>query len=388
MPPGKIRKVAVLGSTGSIGVASLDVISKVLPLNLEVFGLACASNTGLLAEQIAQHKPKRVVIQDSRAAALFQTQAGQSVRVETGAEALNDLASDPEVDIVIMAVVGGAALEPTLAALRSGKTVALANKECLVMAGALVTAEAQKHAGRIIPVDSEHSAAFQLMKTGRTSEIRRLIITSSGGALRNIPLEDLANVTPEQALNHPTWNMGQKVTIDSATSINKALELIEAHHLFGLPAKSLAVWVHPQSIIHAVVEYADGSTILHASQPDMRLPIQYALGLDGPGRVPGCVSTLPVKTLSGLSLSEPDPKRMPAIALGLEVCERGGTLGAVLNAANEIAVDAFLAGKIPFTKIVSLVEEVMQIHKITANPSLEQILTADSWAREQALMRF
>ena len=383
----KVRNIAVLGSTGSIGKSTLDVVKSVSGLGVKVYGLACGNNIEALGEQVKAFKPKRVVISDEVAADVFRKQMPRKVSVSSGEEALVELASDPEVDVVVMAVVGAAALRPTLAALKAGKTVALANKECMVMAGHLVTAAARKHGGRIIPVDSEHSAAFQIMMCGRTSEIRRLIITGSGGALRDVPTEEFAAITPEKALNHPTWDMGPKVTIDSATSMNKALELIEAHHLFGLPRKSLAVWVHPQSIIHAVVEYRDGVTVLHASRPDMRVPIQYALGLDGPGRLPGPVEQVPVEWLSRISLSEPDPKRMPALELGLRVTEEEGTLGAVLNAANEVAVNAFLEKKIPFLRIVELVREVMNLHKNRPKPTLKQVFEADTWARTQATAR-
>ena len=383
----KVRNIVVLGSTGSIGKSTLDVVKSVSGLGVKVYGLACGNNIEALGEQVKAFKPKRVVISDEVAADVFRKQMPRKVSVTAGDKALVELASDPEVDVVVMAVVGAAALRPTLAALKAGKTVALANKECMVMAGHLVTAAARKHGGRIIPVDSEHSAAFQIMMCGRTSEIRRLIITGSGGALRDIPTEEFAAITPEKALNHPTWDMGPKVTIDSATSMNKALELIEAHHLFGLPRKSLAVWVHPQSIIHAVVEYRDGVTVLHASRPDMRVPIQYALGLDGPGRLPGPVEQVPVEWLSRISLSEPDPKRMPALELGLRVTEEEGTLGAVLNAANEVAVNAFLEKKIPFLRIVELVREVMNLHKNRPKPILKQVFEADTWARTQATAR-
>lgn len=383
----RVRNVAVLGSTGSIGTSTLDVVKSVKGLGVKVYGLACGNNIEALSRQVEVFKPKRVVISDEKAADVFRKQARRKVSIAAGEKALVELASDPAVDVVVMAVVGAAALRPTLAALKAGKTVALANKECMVMAGHLVTAAARKHGGRIIPVDSEHSAAFQIMMCGRKSEIKRLIITGSGGALRDVPTEEFAAVTPEKALEHPTWDMGPKVTIDSATSMNKALELIEAHHLFGLPRKSLAVWVHPQSIIHAVVEYCDGVTVLHASLPDMRVPIQYALGLDGPGRLAGLVNQVPVEQLSNISLSEPDPKRMPALELGLRVTEEEGTLGAVLNAANEVAVNAFLEKRIPFLRIVELVREVMGIHKNRANPTLEQVFEADAWARKQALAR-
>ncbi|MBN1810024.1 MAG: 1-deoxy-D-xylulose-5-phosphate reductoisomerase [Planctomycetes bacterium] len=378
------RSVAVLGSTGSIGTSTLEVVSSLPGLRLSVHSLACGNNIELLAGQVAEHSPRRVVIQNPEAAERFKSSAPADLLVESGPDALVSLASDPEVDIVVMAVVGAAALRPTLAALEAGKTVALANKECLVMAGRLVTAAARSAGGRIIPVDSEHSAAFQVMMTGRASEIHRLVITGSGGALRDVPLEELPAVSPARALDHPTWDMGPKVTIDSATSMNKALELIEAHYLFGLPSSSLGVWLHPQSIIHAAVQYVDGTTVLHASLPDMRLPIQYALGLTGPGRVPGLVPVLPVDKLSDITLSEPDPARMPAVELGLQVCEQEGTLGAVLNAANEVAVDAFLARGIPFTSIIDTVRAVMSRHSVVHDPNLEEVLAADAWARRAA----
>jgi len=381
---GTVRNVAILGSTGSIGASTLEVIASVPGLGVRVFGLACGNNVDVLAGQVERFSPERVVISNEASANAFRSKAPGDICVDSGAGALEALASHPSVDVVVMAIVGAAALPPTLAALRAGKTVALANKECLVMAGDIVMETARKAGARIIPVDSEHSAAFQLMTMGRASEIKRLVITGSGGALRDVPCDELSTVTPERALAHPNWDMGPKVTIDSATSMNKALELIEAHHLFGLPAEALGVWVHPQSLVHAVVEYLDGTTVMHASRPDMRLPIQYALSLGRSGRLPGPVPQAPVDTLSGILFSEPDPVRLPAIELGLRVCRAGGTLGAVLNAANEVAVDAFLKRRIPFTKIVGLVREVLDEHANAPSPSLERILDADAEARKQA----
>lgn len=379
------RKLAVFGSTGSIGLSTLSVVRSCPDLDVEVYALTCDSNWKGLAGQVEEFRPERVVVASPQAAADYEAAGGTEAEIGIGAEGLLDLAADPAVDVVVMALVGAAALEPTIKCVETGKTVALANKECLVMAGRLVMSGAEEHGARIVPVDSEHSAAFQLLRGTEPSSVRRLIITGSGGALRDVPFDELDRITPERALEHPTWNMGTKVTIDSATSVNKAFELIEAHWLFGLPPEALEVWAHPQSQVHALVEFVDGTLTFLASPPDMRAPIQFALSV--PEHVPGPVSPLGLEEVSGLTFSEPDPRRFPALPLGYRVIQEKGTLGAVMSAADEVAVDAFLNRRVAFTSIVGVIEDVMAAHDNASEPTLEEILEADRWAREETNRR-
>lgn len=382
------RRLAVFGSTGSIGLSTLSVVRNCRELDVEIYALSCGGNWQELAGQVSEFRPERVVIHSPEAAEAFaEAMGGDTPRTDVGEEGMLELAADAAVDIAVMAVVGAAGLRPTIKCLEAGKTVALANKECLVMAGHLVKEAEASNGGRIVPVDSEHSAAFQLLEGVDRSSVKRLIITGSGGALRDVPLGELDRMTPEEALDHPTWQMGPKVTIDSATSMNKALELIEAHWLFGLPVEALKVWVHPQSRVHALLELQDGTLLLHASLTDMRLPIQYALSI--PGHLPGPVNQPGLEELSGLTFREPDTQRMTALPLGYRVIREGGALGAVMNAANEVAVEAFLDHRMPFTRIVGLVEAVMDMYtgRNGGRPDLETVLDADRWAREEAARR-
>jgi 1-deoxy-D-xylulose-5-phosphate reductoisomerase len=367
---GDITQVAVLGSTGSIGHQTLEVISA-LPHRFSVIGLAAGYNTNLLAEQIKQFKPKFVYSQDKTSL--------------TSAEykflSLEEMASHPEVDIVVMATSGKWGLKPTLAAVKAGKRIALANKEALVMAGDIITGEARRNGAQIIPVDSEHSAIFQCLQ-GEKQKAARIILTASGGPFLHYSTTRLANVTPEQALKHPSWRMGKKVTIDSATLMNKGLEIIEARWLFDMPLDNITVLIHPQSIIHSMVEFADGSVKAQMGQPDMRLPIQYALS--HPKRLSNPqLPHLNWDVIKELSFETPDFDRFPCLELATEAGRKGETYPAVLCAADEAAVELFLAKRIKFTDIPRLVGQALAEHKATAHPTLDEVLEIDSQAREK-----
>jgi 1-deoxy-D-xylulose-5-phosphate reductoisomerase len=374
-------RVAVLGSTGSIGRSTIDVIEasrgRLVP---EL--LAAWRSTAALLEQARRLRPRWVVVGDPAAAA---TITGGDLPTGTGLavgpEALDELVADPSIDRVVSAIVGAAGLRSTWAAIEAGKTVALANKETLVMAGPLVMRRAAETGSRIIPVDSEHSAIHQALACGRPAEVERLVLTASGGPFRTRSRDSLAGVTPEEALRHPTWSMGPKITIDSATMMNKALELIEARWLFGLPASKLAVVVHPQSIVHSLVEFVDGAVIAQLGPPDMRLPIQYALLF--PERVAGPAKRLDFAATMRLDFEPPDLERFPAVRLGHEAAARGGTAGAVLNAANEEAVRGFLEGAVRFTDIAEICSRVLAEHPFQDNPTLDDVGRLDAWARQE-----
>ena len=344
--------------------------------------LAAHSNTGRLHEQADLVRPRWIVVTDPEAASAHDFSAlGPDVEVLRGPEGVARVVSEAEVDVVLSAVVGRAGLEGTLSALEAGKTVALANKESLVVAGPLVMALAREKGVAILPVDSEHSAVFQALQAGRREEVKRVVLTASGGPFRTYPPEQLAQVTVAEALNHPTWDMGPKITIDSATLMNKALEIIEARWLFDLGADQIGVVIHPQSIVHSMVEYVDGSVIAQLSPPDMRLPIQYAL--TWPRRRGGVAEKLDWSRAMCLEFEPPDLERFPALKLGLEVARVGGTAGCALNAANEAAVAAFLGGDLGFEEIVSVCQSVLENHQFDPDPSLEQLLELDRWARQE-----
>jgi 1-deoxy-D-xylulose-5-phosphate reductoisomerase len=372
------RKIALLGSTGSIGKSALDVVRSVE--GLEVYGISGHSRLDLLARQAAEFQPRFVVCSDESMTE-FQLSGLTRTTVLHGEDALIQLATDPEVDIVLAGIVGSAGLASTYAAVEAGKTVALANKETLVMAGELITQLAQKSGATILPVDSEHSALFQCLAGSRAQEIGRLILTASGGPFRDWDVGQLRLVTVEQALAHPTWDMGKKITIDSATMMNKALEIIEARWLFDVAPEKIEVVVHPQSIIHSMVEFCDGSLLAQLSPPDMKLPIQYALTY--PDRVPGTSPRFDLTRRHKLEFLPPDLDRFPALELGFEVARKGGTSGAVLNAANEVAVNAFLQGEIAFTDIAVACREILDQHNFEPHPNWKQILLSDQWAREE-----
>ncbi len=374
-------RVAVLGSTGSIGTSTLDVIAASAG-RFEPWLLAARRSVATLLDQAHRFRPAWVVVGDPRAAADVGAGAlPAGTRLAVGPEALDELVADPAVDRVVSAIVGAAGLRSTWAALEAGKTVALANKETLVTAGPLVTRLASRTGGAIVPVDSEHSAIHQALAAGAPDEVARLVLTASGGPFRGRPRESLATVTPEEALRHPTWSMGPKITIDSATMMNKALELVEARWLFGVPADKLAVLIHPQSIVHSLVEFIDGSVVAQLSPPDMRLPIQYALSY--PRRIPGPARRLDFAQAFTLEFEPPDLDRFPALRLGHEAAGRGGTAGCVLNAANEEAVGRFLGGSLRFTDIADVCARVLDAHPFQADPGLDDVLRLDAWAREE-----
>ncbi len=378
---GGLKRIAILGSTGSIGRQTLDVV-RALGERISVVGLAAGSNAGLLADQVSQFRP-RLVSFAGPASRLWDHLPSHGVKAPE-VVAPEEMASHPGVDLVMIATSGKAGLAPTLAAIRAGKQVALANKEVLVMAGAVVMAEARSHAVKIRPVDSEHSAIWQCLKGERRRSVARLLLTASGGPFRRYPARKMAAITPEQALAHPTWKMGRKVTIDSATLMNKGMEVIEARWLFGLPFERISVVVHPQSVVHSMVQFADGSIKAQLSRPDMRLPIQYALGHPDRHFNPD----LPIMDWDeamALDFEPPDLARFPCLRLAREAGVRGGTYPAVLCAADEAAVDLFLSHRIGLADIARLVGDALEHHRAPARPALEDILEADAWARQHAL---
>ncbi|MBW6468342.1 MAG: 1-deoxy-D-xylulose-5-phosphate reductoisomerase [Coriobacteriia bacterium] len=372
-------RVAVLGSTGSIGRQALDVASR-MPDRVRVTALAAGSNHELLAEQARAYRPVAIALNDP-AAAHSAAKALPGVDVGAGPDAVVALASHPEVDIVLNALVGAAGLRATIAALTSGKVLALANKESLVVGGELVTALARP--GRILPVDSEHSAIFQCLLGEDERDVARIWLTASGGPFRGRDRTFLTGVDAAAALAHPTWTMGPKITIDSATLMNKGLEAIEAHHLFAVDYDRISIVVHPQSCVHSMVEFADGSVKAHLGATDMRIPIQYAFS--HPRRWPAPIEPVDFTTLGSLDFEPPDVETFRCLALALDAGRAGGTLPAVLNAANEIAVEAFLAGRCRLTDIDRVVETVMDAHEPEPLASVEQVEAVDRWARKTAL---
>jgi len=382
-------RVAVLGSTGSIGVSTLDVLGR-HPERFEVVALAAATNDERLLEQCLRHRPRIAVLQSPEAAGRLEAAlsvAGSPVEVRWGPDALNDCASGPDVDAVMAAIVGAAGLQSTLAAARSGKRVLLANKESLVVAGPLLIESARLGGATLIPIDSEHNAIFQCLppglETGRPgSGVRRILLTASGGPFLRTSIERMARVTPDEACAHPRWRMGRKISVDSATLMNKGLELIEACLLFGMEPARVEVVVHPQSIVHSLVEYVDGSILAQLGNPDMRTPIAHALGW--PERIGSGVQSLDLTAVARLDFEPPDAGRFPALRLARTVAEAGGTAPAVLNAANEVAVAAFLGGRLGFLGIPRLIEEVLGQHRNVPADGLSTVLEADRWARELA----
>jgi len=379
-----MKRVVLLGSTGSIGTSTLKVVED-QPDLLQLVGLAAGGNAELLVEQCRRHRPRLASLNDPSKVAATQSALDGSTRVLSGSAALIELATMPEADIVLIAIVGTAGLEPALAAIRAGKDIAVASKEILVMAGEIVMREARAHGVKVLAVDSEHSAIFQCLDGKPASSVRNLWLTASGGPFRNAAqwtAEALAGVTLEQALKHPSWVMGRKITIDSATLFNKGLEMIEARWLFDIEMPRVQVVVHPQSIVHSMVEYVDGSVIAQLSTPDMCLPIQYAL------LYPDRVASERVQTnfakIGQLTFEEPDTERFPALKLARRAGDVGGTLPAVLNAANEVAVERFCRRELGFTGITACVARVMDAHRVVDSPSLDQILEADRWARVEA----
>lgn len=376
-----MKKVVLLGSTGSIGTSTVKVAED-LPDRIQLIGLAAGNNLELLLEQTRKHKPAAISLNDPEKAKEARGAIGNATEVHCGAEGLLKLATMPAADIVLIAIVGTAGLQPALAAIRAGKDIAVASKEILVMAGEIVMTEARKHGVRVLAVDSEHSAIFQCLENKPTSSVRQLWLTASGGPFRNLPKDEFAGITVERALKHPSWVMGRKITIDSATLFNKGLEMIEARWLFDIEMARVKVVVHPQSVVHSMVEFVDGSIIAQLSTPDMCLPIQYALTY--PERAASARVQTSLAKLGSLTFEEPDEERFPAVTLARRAGELGGTLPAVLNAANEIAVDAFVQRRINFPQITETVRKTMERHKVVAHPTFEQILEADAWARSEA----
>jgi 1-deoxy-D-xylulose-5-phosphate reductoisomerase len=382
--PPPMKRVVLLGSTGSIGTSTLKVAED-LPDRVQLVGLAAGSNVNLLIEQALRHRPRAVCIHDPAKAPALRAALPPEIRVLTGPEGLLELATLDEADIVLVAIVGTGGLQPALAAIQARKDIAVASKEILVMAGETVMREAKAHGVQVLAVDSEHSAIFQCLDGKPASSVRNLWLTASGGPFRDAakwPQEALEAVTVEQALKHPSWVMGRKITIDSATLFNKGLEMIEARWLFDIEMPRVQVIVHPQSVVHSMVEYVDGSIIAQLSTPDMCLPIQYALLY--PERLRSDRVQTSFAKIGQLTFEEPDTDRFPALGLARRAGEIGGTLPAVLNAANEVAVECFCARQLGFTGIAQLVTRVMEAHRVIEQPTLEQILEADRWARAEA----
>ena len=370
-----VSNIAILGSTGSIGCQTLDIVRS-FPSNFNVIGLAAGRNWKLLAQQIKEFRPEVFSsLHDPNAIRAMFSPECQYVPVE-------ELVRLPQIDLIMAAIVGNAGLGSVIAALTAGKTVALANKEPIVSAGELVTRIARESGGTILPVDSEPSAIWQCIR-GESQTVSRIIITASGGALRNYPLKDLSAVTPEAALRHPTWSMGKKITIDSATLINKAFEVIEAHWLFGIPWAQIDVVVHPESIIHSMVEFVDGSVKAHLGIPDMRGPIQYAL-FQGVRQHNPTLPQLNLAELGSLTFQPLDIEQYPCFSLALTAAQQGGTYPVVTSASDEVAVNLFLKGKIAFTDIHDIIRDTLHMHQSVSNPTLEDILAADAWARRCA----
>jgi 1-deoxy-D-xylulose-5-phosphate reductoisomerase len=381
-----VKNVVLLGSTGSIGTSTIKVAED-LPDQIRLVGLAAGNNVELLLEQTRKFQPAAISITDPVKAKELSDTLGTAADVYAGNEGLLKLATMPAADIVLIAIVGTAGLQPALAAIRAGKDIAIASKEILVMAGEIVMSEARKHGVRVLAVDSEHSAIFQCLDGKHPSSVRKLWLTASGGPFRSKadwPKERFGEITVERALKHPSWVMGRKITIDSATLFNKGLEMIEARWLFDIEMGRVGVLVHPQSIVHSMVEFVDGSLIAQLSTPDMCLPIQYALTY--PERAASDRVQTNFAGIGSLTFEEPDVERFPAVDLARRAGETCGTMPAVFNAANEVAVDAFVNRKISFPQITDRVRRTMDAHRVVDHPTLEQILEADAWARKEASM--
>jgi len=377
------KTIAILGSTGSIGKNALKVLDS-LGSDYHIYALSAHSNFSLLAEQARRYRPTVVSITDETCAQRLREKLSDlDVKIFSGPESLVEIAESEKVDVVLTAVVGAAGLPAVLAAAKKGKVLAIANKEPLVMAGRLLTETAEENGATILPVDSEHSAIFQVMHAGSADEVSRIILTASGGPFRTAGVEDIEKATLADALAHPTWDMGPKITVDSATMINKALEVIEAHWLFNVPVEKIDVLIHPESIVHSLVEFVDGSVIAQLGTPDMCLPIQYALTY--PKRLKGVARHLQLDELSRLTFEKPNLQIFRALALGFEAAQRGDSAPVVFNAANEVAVGEFLAGRIKFGMIVELIEHCLNKHKVHPCVSLEELFEADAWARKEVI---
>lgn len=375
----KPKNIVVLGATGSIGVSAQKVAAD-LPQHVRIVGLASRESVDGMERAIRQFQPLQVAMTNRDKAR--ELEARLRTPVLAGERGLVELATMPEADMVLVAIVGTAGLEPALAAIRAGKDLAVASKEILVMAGELVMREAHRHGVKVLPVDSEHSAIFQCLEGRRPADVKRLILTASGGPFRQTPREQFASITVADALKHPSWNMGPKITIDSATLFNKGLEMIEARWLFDVEIDRVDVVIHPQSVVHSMVEFRDGSILAQLSTPDMRYPIQYAL--TGPQRLPNSLPPTDFAKIGALTFENPDLHKFPSLRLARAVGQAGGTMPAVFNAANEVAVARFVADQITFPQIFATVERVLAAHRSVASPALDAILEADSWARKEA----
>ena len=377
-----MKKIAILGSTGSIGKNVIEV-ARNFPDEISIVGLAANVNVDGIFEQINQVCPKIVVLKDlEKAEQLRGKIKGKEVEVLSGMEGFLQLVQDPGVDVVVSAIMGAEGLLPTLTAIENGKDILLANKETLVAAGELVMKAVEKHRVKMIPIDSEHSAIFQCLEGNEKTSVERLVLTASGGPFRKLKGDQLASITVDQALEHPNWLMGRKITIDSATMMNKGLELIEARWLFQIPMKKIDVIIHPQSIIHSLVEFVDGSMLAQLGVPDMKIPIQYALFY--PQRAKNSFERVNLAEVGNLEFHAPDSERFPALDLARQADQLGGTMPAVMNAANEVAVNRFLNGEISFLDIINIVKRVMSLHQPEAADTLKTILISDQWAREEA----
>jgi 1-deoxy-D-xylulose-5-phosphate reductoisomerase len=377
-----IKNVAVLGSTGSIGISTLKVI-EAFPDRFRIVGLSSFSNTHTLEQQIRKFRPPMAAVVDSRKAKdLSKMLPGAGVKIFSTAEGLNEIAQSEKVDIVVMAISGYAAIHPLILAIQTGKHICLANKESLVAGGSIIMPLSKKHKVDIIPIDSEHSAIFQCIHSGAVNEISQIFLTGSGGPLHTVDKKKFSKLSISQVLKHPKWKMGKKITVDSATLMNKGLEIIEAHHLFDIPVDMIKLVIHPQAIIHSMCEFRDGSIIAQLGVTDMKLPIQYALTY--PERQQTPFKKLDLLNVKNLRFNRPNTAKYPCLELAMASARLGGTATVALNAANEIAVKAFLRGKICFTKIPKIVEKVLMLHKYIESPTLDSIFQSDAWAREAA----
>jgi 1-deoxy-D-xylulose-5-phosphate reductoisomerase len=378
---GERKRVVILGATGSIGESALKV-TRDIPDRMEIVGLAANSNAKKLAATANETRAQSVCLVDETKIDILKRELDYEPRIFAGQEGLLEIACLTNAEMVLVAIVGTGGLRPTLAAIEAGKDLAVASKEILVMAGEIVMREARENGVNVLPVDSEHNAIFQCLEGKSSSDVRRIILTASGGPFRETPRKDFDSITPEQALKHPTWNMGPKITIDSATLFNKGLEMIEAHWLFGVEMQHIEVVIHPQSIVHSMVEFTDGSTLAQLSYSNMCFPIQYAV--TWPDRVPNTLPPLDFSKLSRLDFFTPRYEDFPALNLARRAGETGGTLPAVMNAANEVAVAGFLDRQVRFPDIWRIVGAVMNRHRSVAHPNLDAILQADQWARKEA----
>lgn len=375
------KRIAILGSTGSIGTQTLDVVAHD-PDSYKVEALAAGSNLPLLLKQIERFSPRKVSVSTKELAREVELAVGGSVQVFYGEEGLVETAAGTDADLVVTAVVGSQGLKPTLAAIEAGKDIGLANKETLVTAGHLVSDKARKRGVALLPIDSEHSAIFQCLNGESRQDVEKIILTASGGSFRDRTRAELEGVTVEEALRHPNWSMGAKITIDSATMVNKGLEVIEAHWLFGMPYSRIEVLLHPESVIHSMVEFRDNSVIAQLGNPDMRVPIQYALTY--PNRKPTPTKPLRLAEIGRLNFREMDMERYPCLAMAFDCGQTGGTMPTVFNAANEVAVARFLRGDITFLEIERVIERTLERHQAVLIPDLDDIVEADRWARETA----